>query len=502
MLLFARAVHGQTTSEAFESGLRPAVRAIDDPPVRWTLEERMAHHGVPGVSVALIKGGEIRLAKGYGVRASGGSERVDPQTVFSVGSLSKTAAALTALRLVGDGRIDLDTEVNRYLRSWRVPPAEVANGKPVTLRGLLSHSAGISVHGFADYLPQERIPSLLQILDGSGPAKNAPIRVISEPGATSRYSGGGTTVASLVIADVTNMTFEAAAEQLLFAPLGLSRSTYENPLPASFGNIANAHDRHGSPTALPRGWHTFAETAASGLWTTPSDYARLLLALSDSTVAAEGGFLPPALARDALTEVGPSPHGLGPRLEGAGRDRRMVHSGANDAYKAWYEVYPNRGEGVVIFTNGANGRALYKELLRAIADQFGWPSHREVLVDDRTLAREQLVAIAAEYDAISPEDDADWRGRFNAPEPFRLFVKGNALYMGEESFRVGLLRAERDPVRLHAVDEQTLVDEGGEYRLQIVQNAEGRDTGVHVWTAGQRARYARVKRWSVTLPIG
>ncbi|MEO0438747.1 MAG: serine hydrolase domain-containing protein [Pseudomonadota bacterium] len=370
-LLLASAVHAQQTSQPFETALQD-----ESGRQRWTLVERMDHYGVPGMSMALVRNFEISFTGTYGDRIKG-KEPVDTDTVFSVGSLSKTAAAMTALSLVSQGALDLDTDVNQYLTSWQIPGSRSANGKPVTLRRLLSHTSGTSVWGFGDFQPDEKLPSVLEILDGKDPAKNEPIRVVYEPGTDFRYSGGGITVAQLVTADVTGIDFEPLAERLVFSALGMSRSTFANPLPAAVGNIAHAYDSEGEPAALPRGWHGFAETGASGLWTTPTDYATMMLALIDSYRGGANSFLSQSVAQEALTSVPPSPHGLGPGVYGSGVDMIIRHSGANESYKAWYEFYPNRGEGVVIFTNGARGKELYSEILPAIRQQMNWPEQKK-----------------------------------------------------------------------------------------------------------------------------
>ncbi len=358
--------------EAVQTSLGP--RGNVDPEVRWTLAERMAHYGVAGVSVAVVEDGELLWARGFGVKQSGADEAIDPETVFSVGSVSKVATAAITLRLVDEGRLDLDRDVNHYLRRWSVPANRFTREEPVTLRRIMSHTAGLTVHGFADYEPGEELPSIVDILDGAPPAKNDPVRVDQLPGSAFRYSGGGTTVQQLVIEDVTGLDFEDAARRYLFEPLGMSRSSFLNPLPAAHGNIARAHGRDGSPAALPRGWEAMPEAAASGLWTTPSDYARLIIALIESYHGEGETFLTQATARDMMTEVPPSIFGLGPEVGGEGMTRNFVHGGANNSYRAFMAGYLNELGGLVIFTNGTRGRELIGEIRRAIA-MAGWPSH-------------------------------------------------------------------------------------------------------------------------------
>ncbi|MGH7541177.1 MAG: serine hydrolase domain-containing protein [Gemmatimonadota bacterium] len=381
ILATAHALWGQAVATDLESrirvveaGLRPATDRADTTGIRWTLEERMAHYGVAGVSVAVIEDGRLLWARGYGLKQAGTTDSVDTETVFSVGSVSKVATAAITLRLVDEGRLDLDRDVNEYLRRWKVPSNELTAREPVTLRRIMSHTAGLTVHGFADFQPGEALPDIIQILDGIPPAKNEPVRVDLLPGSESRYSGGGTMVEQLVIEDVTGLDFAEAARRYLFEPLGMSRSTFENPLPAEHGNIAKAHGPDGEPRALPRGWEAMPAAAASGLWTTPSDYARLIIALIESYQGDGDTFLSLETARDMMTEVPPSIFGLGPEVGGEGPTRNFVHGGANDSYRALMAGYLAEGDGLVIFTNGARGSELIPEIRRAV-DLAGWPSH-------------------------------------------------------------------------------------------------------------------------------
>lgn len=401
--------------EEIAAGLRPLVRGANEPAVRWTLEDRMAVHGVPGVSIAVIENGEILFARGFGVKNVDTGEPVDEDTVFSVGSVSKMGTAAAILRMVAKGDLALDAPVNGYLSTWTVPDNAFTAEQAVTLRGILSHTAGLTVHGFPDFKPGARLPTVVETLDGKGSAKTPAVRAFYTPGTRWRYSGGGTTVAQLVIADVAGDAFETAAAEHVFAPLGMTRSTYENPLPASHGNIAHAHDEKGGLTAKPRGWHTFPEKAASGLWTTPADVARLYIALMKSYSGEEDGFLPRALAAAMMTEVGPSPFGLGPALTGMGQHRRFYHSGSNESYRAWTEAHLETGDGMIIFTNGANGARLYYEIRRSIADAMGWPYYEEILAPD--LAEDDAFAqrLLGAYVLQEPLDASALRAHGGAP---------------------------------------------------------------------------------------
>lgn len=418
---------------AFESSFGPPVSVVGEPQAHWTLSERMAHWKVPGVSVAVIRNGSVAWAKGFGVLQVGKPDLVDTQTVFSVGSVSKVGAAAVTLRLVDAGMLDLDRDVNGYMKRWQVPANPYTLVRPVTLRGILSHSAGFTVHGFGDFQPGATLPNVIDTLEGRAPATHEPVRVVFVPGERFQYSGGGTTVEQLVIEETTGLDFPSAARRYVFEPLGMARSTYVNPLPPEHGNIAKAHGEDGQPRALPRGYEAMPETAASGLWTTPSDYAKLVIAFIQSYRGQADSFLKAATARQMMTEVGRSLVGLGPFLEGEGQDRRFFHGGANDSYRAYMEGHMVTGNGVIIFTNGANGSSLTPEVRRAVAASEGWsPALSDSLRVQRfQLSPAELEEKAGVYRVQPAVLTTSFRNRSEAVA-YRVAVKDGGLVLGED----------------------------------------------------------------------
>ena len=425
---------------AFEKGLRPAVRMATAPKVRWTIKERMKHYKIPGVSLAIIENGKVAFAKAYGVKEAGTNDKVNTETVFSVGSLSKMGAATAVLKLTAKGVLDLDKDVNQYLKTWKVPENDFTKAQAVTLRGLMSHTAGLTLHGFGDFKPGEALPTVVNTLDGTGPSDNVPVRAFYQPGTDWSYSGGGTTVTQLVLTDMMGKDFPAVTKNQVFDDLGMARSTYQNPLPASHGNIAKAHDENGDVTALSRGWHAFPEMAASGLWTTPTEYALMMLSWMDSYHGKDGSFLPQSVAREMMSNVAHSPHGLGPVVRGHGMDRRFRHSGSNESYQAFMEGHLERGTGFVIFTNGVDGDALYDEIRRAVYDAYGWPYEEEIVVPTYEVKAETLEAYAGVYQVEDNGKSAlskRYLGKERTPT-YKVSVKdGDLLVKGRKVLPVG-----------------------------------------------------------------
>jgi CubicO group peptidase (beta-lactamase class C family) len=377
---------------ALQQGLRPSFLKPGETLPGWSLQQRMAELKVPGVAIAILQDGEVVASAGYGLRQAGTNDAVNADTLFNVGSVSKLATAAVALRMVAQGRLDLDRDVNGYLTSWHIAPMPGVADSTVSLRMLLSHTSGLTVHGFPDYLPGAALPTLLQSLDGVAPAKNAPIRLQRAPGLLNDYSGGGTVVEQLMIEEVAEQPLEAVARAEVFAPIGMPRSTFASPLPASLGNIAMAHDDNGAATALPRGWQAFPQEGAAGWWTTANELGAFLGTLIRS-YQGRSDYLPGAIAIQMMTEVAPSWHGLGPRLDGAGTTRIFHHGGSNDSYMAWVEGYLETGDGFVILTNGANGWQLRSEIRNALSDALG----RGVNPPIRTITLDPVAARVADY---------------------------------------------------------------------------------------------------------
>ncbi len=383
-----------------ESGLLPAVMAKGEPAEGFSIAERMEHYKVPGVSVAVIFDGKIEWAKGYGVIEAGSDKAVDAETLFQAASISKPVAATAALRLVEDGVLDLDEEVNAKLTSWQIPENEFTANTKVTLRHLLSHTGGLTVHGFPGYAASAEVPTLVQILDGVEPANTDPIRVDTEPGTNWSYSGGGITVAQQLMIDVSGKPFPELLREKVLEPLGMSRSTYEQPLPEeSAGNAARAHGGDGS--MIEGRWHTYPEMAAAGLWTTPSDLARFAIELQKSYAGESNKVLSQEMAAEMLTEQMDG-YGLGIGVGGEGEWIRFSHGGSNEGFRCQLWAYTSKGMGAAVMTNGDSGGDLASEILRSIAREYGWPDFKPKEIEVAEVDPAVMEVYAGRYQ-ISPD---------------------------------------------------------------------------------------------------
>ena len=353
-----------------ENGLLVRSQVAGEPVQTWTLAERMAFYNVPGVSIAVIADGKIAWAKGYGVLEAGKPQAINPNTIFQAGSISKPVAGIAALRMVEQGRLSLDAPINDALKSWKIPDNEFTAMAPVTLRQIMSHGAGLTVHGFPGYAAGKPVPTVQQVLDGAPPANTAAVRVDKKPGASWRYSGGGYTVMQLAMTEVAGKDFVTLTDELALKPMGMARSTYLNPVPAAnLANAATAHTREG--VAVPGHSHTYPEMAAASLWSTPSDLARMGLAVVDAARGTSGAILVPDMTKQMLTKQ-MGTYGLGFSLAEPGDGQVFSHSGVDEGFEAAFFTYTDGHGGAAIMTNGQGGSALAREIMASLSATYGW----------------------------------------------------------------------------------------------------------------------------------
>ncbi|MFO1110259.1 MAG: serine hydrolase domain-containing protein [Bradyrhizobium sp.] len=343
------------------------------------LDQRMAEVATPGASIAVIDDFQLAWAKGFGVRRQGAHAPVRADTPFQAGSISKPVFALAAMRLVQDQQIDLDADVRGYLKSWQLPEGDDGWQPKITLRQLLSHTAGTTVHGFPGYPADSAVPSLAQVLNGEPPANTQPVFADLIPGLQFRYSGGGTTMAQLAVTEMTGRPFPELMRELVLAPLGMEDSGYEQPpLPHLADRAALAHPFGGVPTA--GGWNVYPEMAAAGLWTTACDIARLGVAVMRGL---RGEASPLGLSKNSLSEMlrpqlpnhaaGTDFVGLGWFCYAAGVAFRFGHAGWNHGFLADARFYPAVGQGAVVMINSNQGWPLLEELMKSLEREYRWP---------------------------------------------------------------------------------------------------------------------------------
>lgn len=434
-----------------EHGLTPVVRiAGETDAVTHALSARMEHYAVPGVAIAVVEDDEVAWTAATGMADSATQRRLDADTVMQAASISKAVAAVGVLALVEDGTLDLDEDVFTRLSTWR--PAALVDGPPITLRQLLSHTAGLTVAGFPGYGVEESLPSLIEILSGTGGSKTPEVTRFADPGTTMQYSGGGSTIVQLLVTEATGREFAELMDDLVLRPFGMDHSAFDQPLSADRAGAAGVgHDESGRP--VPGGHHVYPELQAAGLWTTAGDLARWLLGVQRILRGDATGPISTEMANTMVTAVAPGTFGLGPELGGSlddGRDtRRFGHSGSNEGFRTLADGLVAGGGAMAVLTNGAGGSALCGEIRRSVAAAQGWGPIDEVVIEPVTGVGEALGVCAGE-----------WSGPFGLQ--MRLEVDGDVLVAPAVYGRRRLI-----PI---AVDE--LIDEETGARLRIHRDGD------------------------------
>ncbi|MGE5412858.1 MAG: serine hydrolase [Syntrophomonadaceae bacterium] len=378
--------------EQVENGLRPPVLVEGDK--TWSIAERMKYYGVPGLSIAVIRDSKIEWAKGYGLADVEENKPVTPSTLFQAGSISKPVSAMGALALVQEGKLSLTADVDTYLKSWKLPGNEHTAKAPVTLERLLSHTAGLTVHGFPGYASGAPVPTVPQVLDGAPPANTAPVRVDLDPCTQYRYSGGGYMIAQLAMTDVTGQAFPALMQRLVLGPLGMKESTFEQPLPAPLVAAAAAGYREGG-APLEGKRHVYPEMAAAGLWTTPSDLARFAIGVQ-KMIAGGKGPLTKATIDNMLTPR-LEDYALGFGIRDDGDVKYFMHGGSDEGFQADFIASEKRGYGAVLMTNSDRGYLLMPEIMRSIAAAYYWEGYQIEPMPVAKLTPEQLAVFSGRY---------------------------------------------------------------------------------------------------------
>ncbi len=373
----------------------------------WNILDRMKYYGVPGVSIAVIKDYKIDWAKGYGFADTIQKIPVTTETMFSAGSISKFLMAITALKMVENGQMELDRPINNYLTSWKIAENEFTQKTPVTLRMLLSHSSGTSQSSYFGFTPNEPLPSIVEILSGAKIAGTRGVVVNSEPNKEFRYSGGGSMIAQMALMDVSKLSFANLTKEALFDKLGMANSTFEQPVPLKYKKqsawaYSNASWFKGMPYVYP-------QQAAAGLYTTPTDLAKIFIDVQKSYLG-KGKILGQSMTKQMLTPqkiVSDGAYkeniGIGPFLIQRTDNKNpngvyFEFTGVNAGFLAYGIASVTGGNGVVIMLNsGDDVNGLGKEIRRAIAKVYNWNNFLPEEIEPMKLGDQALNKLSGRY---------------------------------------------------------------------------------------------------------
>ncbi len=405
-LLFGTLGAAATPADDMQAQIAKAVDCIAPPVVIEnesskckSLDQLMQEQHVPGVSIAVVHKGAVQWARGFGVRETGGTA-VTATTLFQAGSISKPVATLAALHLVQEGRLKLDADVNAQLSSWKVPANAAFPGAVVTLRELLTHTAGTTVHGFPGYAAGTAVATLVQVLVGKPPANTPAIRLESTPGSKWNYSGGGFTIMQQLVLDASKQSFPDLLQNTVLIPIGMVHSTYHQPLPENLRSTA-AMPYDGKGTAIAGGPHTYPEMAAAGLWTTPSDIATYIIEVQKSLLGQANHVLSQKLTQEMVT-AGKGHWGLGLQIGGSAGKPYFSHGGVNEGYESLFVGYEQGGDGAVVMTNAQGGTRIAEQVMGSIAAVYQWPDFHPAERTKIDLDRRTMEQYTGEYQ-MAPE---------------------------------------------------------------------------------------------------
>lgn len=359
-----------------------------------SVEARMRISKTPALSVAVIHKGKLDWSTAWGRLQEGGSS-ADCGSLFQAGSLAKPVTLLAALRMKTAGLFDFDRSIDTYLSSYRLPEGQQTKANPVTLRNLLSHSAGIVRGGYAGYAKNEPMPTDEQIVRGEAPSNSRKLEVVNKPGASLAYSGGGYTLIEIALQDKLNEPFELIMRDWLLAPVGMKQANFTVPLPtSSHPYTARGHQIDGS--IIAGGWNNYPEQAAAGLWATATDLAMFLLEVHKGYHGKSNVFTQANIEEILATPI--ADHAYGFRLINGGNDQVFItHYGGTLGYRAGITLNLKNGDGAVFLTNSDNGASLGEEFFSAVSRAYEWPVFREKVIKRIKHSPEFLQSLTGTY---------------------------------------------------------------------------------------------------------
>jgi len=375
------------------------------------LTDRMAYYHVPGLSIAIIKNYKLVAAKGYGIANDSLKNPVTEETCFQAGSVSKSLNAVGIMKLVQDKKLDLYTDINNYLQCWKFPYGSISRGNVVVMAQLLSHTAGVNLPGFPGYNRGNKLPDIIQMLNGQPPANTPRIQAEREPGKQMVYSGGGVLISQLAVMDITHQAYGTYMENNVLTPLDMTKSSFTPS--ASLDNIATGHYANGKE--IYGRYRLYPELAAAGLWSTPIDVAKYVIEIQLAYKGERAKVLTQESAQMMLTPYQNTRAGLGVFIDTLNGVPYFQHAGVTSGFRCQYYGSVQGGDGVVVMTNGDND-GLIKEIINSIARVYNLKGL------DQSVIREIV--------SLTDADLQSYAGSYRLNPQFKLLIVkgGSELY--------------------------------------------------------------------------
>ena len=377
-----------------ENRIRGQVKFLGEPENFSSITTKMSEYNIPALSLAVLHQGKIEWADIYQNANFPQEQKLDCASIFQAASLSKPVTFLAAVRMNAAGEIDLDKNIQNYLKDFELPQGKQTAENPVTFRNIFSHTSGISAGGYQGYAKDLTVPSDLAILRGNEGVNTPAIEVISAPNEMLAYSGGGYTLAELALQDIYGEEFSNIMKKSILEPAGMQNSEFTQPLPDSKGNqVAKGHTQSGD--VLDGGWRNHPEQAAAGLWSNAVDMAKFLIEIYKAYQGKSSLFSQSDI--QSILSHERDGHVYGFILNRTGDDISITHYGGNTGYRTGMTISLTSGNGLVYLTNSDNGGALGNELLLSASQVYNWQHFKQTNVHRNEVSSEVLRGLSGKY---------------------------------------------------------------------------------------------------------
>lgn len=377
-----------------EREIRAQVKFLGESGNVSSITDKMAEYNIPALSLAVIHQGKIDWADIYQNANFPEAQKLDCMSIFQAASLSKPVTFLAAQRMHSAGEINLDENIQNYLKDFVLPQGKQTAENPVTFRNIFSHTSGITSGGYQGYTKDLALPSDMDILMGSEGVNSPAIKVITLPNETLAYSGGGYTLAELALQDIYNDEFSNIMKKWILDPAEMDHSEFTQPLLASKSNqVAKGYTPSGE--VLDGGWRNHPEQAAAGLWSNAIDMAKFLIEIYKA-YQGESSIFSQSDIKSIISHERDG-HVYGFIVNRSDDDVSLTHYGGNTGYRTGMTISLTTGNGLVYLINSENGGALGNELLLSASKIYNWQHFKQINVRREQVSSEVLKDLKGEY---------------------------------------------------------------------------------------------------------
>lgn len=377
-----------------EKGIRDKVKFLGEPEDLSTISNKMLEYKIPALSLTVISNGKIEWSDIYRNINFPETNNLNCSSIFQAASLSKPVTFLAALRMYSAGKIDMDKNIQEYLRDFVLPQGKQTAKNPVTFRNIFAHTSGINPGGYAGYARKLQMPSDLEVLKGGKGINTPAIEVLTPPNETLAYSGSGYTLAELALQDIFKDEFPNIMQKWILKPAGMEHSEFTQPLPASDSvHVAKAHTQSGE--IIEGGWKNYPQQAAAGLWSNSVDLAKFLIEIYRAYQGENSIFSQADIKSIISHERDGSVYGF--HFNRSGDDISLTHYGGNAGYRSGMTISLTSGNGLVYLINSNNGEAMGNELLLSASQVYGWKHFQQINVRREQVEPQVLKELVGKY---------------------------------------------------------------------------------------------------------